>query len=152
NEVEVQYMKLDSKELDSAKLAETIIPKRMVVVNGAIPYKKQLEAYAAALHARSPADLAANDLPLYRGYNVQRQVWSADGKQMVWDWSDLSMAEPCGPLYARLFEFEPDVYAGDPSLAPYFPRAIPDPSTRLVLPRPKLVRGQYEPLSLSELD
>ena len=60
------------KELESAKLAENIIPKRMVVVNGAIPYKKQVEAYAAALKARSPADLAPADLPLYRGYNVQR--------------------------------------------------------------------------------
>jgi hypothetical protein len=152
NEVEVQYMKLDSKELESAKLAENIIPKRMVVVNGAIPYKKQLEAYAAALRASSPIELSPNDLPLYRGYNVQRQVWSADGKEMREDWTDLSMIETVGPLYGRLFEFEPDVYTGDPSLAAYFARVVPDQSTQLVLPRPKLVRGQYEPLNLPELD
>jgi hypothetical protein len=153
NEVEVQYMKLDAKDLDSAKLAETIIPKRMVVVNGAVPYKKQLESYAAALHARTPAELAQNDLPLYHGYNVQRQVWSADGKQMLSEgWVDLSMDETCGPLYGRLFEFEPDTYTGDPSLASFFARLIPDQSTQLVLPRPKLVRGQYEPLNLPEVD
>ena len=61
------------------------------------------------------------------------------------------MVDTAGPLYAKLFEFEPDVYTGDPSLAAFFPRVIPDQSTQLVLPRPKLVRGQYEPLNPSRI-
>src|SRR5438874_11926382 len=67
-ETEVQYMKIDAKGLESAKLAENILPKRMVVITGSIPYKKQLEVFAGALRARSPQELPGNDLPLYRGY------------------------------------------------------------------------------------
>src|SRR5262245_11637078 len=150
-ETEVQYMKIEDKGLESAKIAETIIPKRMVVVTGAIPYKKQLEAYASALHVPSFLQLSANDLPLYRGYNVQRQVWSADGKDMVSDWSNLDMKDAL-PILSRCLEFEPDVYTKDPALAPFFPQLIPEMSTRLVLPRPKLKRGEYDPLELPPVD
>jgi uncharacterized membrane protein YgcG len=151
-ETEVQYMKLDAKGLETAKIADTIIPKRMVVVTGSIPYKKQLELYAGALQAPSITQLAANDLPLYRGFNVQRQVWSVDGKDMVADWADLDMKETLGPLFARITEFEPDVYTKDAALAMYFDRLIPDQSTELVVPRPKLKRGEYEPLDLPPVD
>ena len=58
-ETEVQYMKLDAKGLETAKLAENILPKRMVVVTGSVPYKKQLDYYAGALRANSPLDLPA---------------------------------------------------------------------------------------------
>jgi hypothetical protein len=151
-ETEVQYMKIDAKGLESVKIAESIIPKRMVVVTGAIPYKKQLEAYANALHAPSILQLAANDLPLYRGFTVQRRVFTANGADMVSDWADLDMKETLGPLYARITEFEPDNYTKDPALAPYFPRLIPEVSTELVVPRPKLKRGEYEPLDLAPVD
>jgi len=150
-ESEVQYMKLDAKGLENAKFAETIIPKRMVVVTGSIPYKRQLEVYAGALHAPSIMQLG-NDLPLYRGFNVQRQVWSSNGTEMVTDWADLDMKETLRPLYARIMEYEQDSYTKDPALAPFFDRLIPEPSTELVVPRPKLKRGEYEPLDLPPVD
>lgn len=152
NENEVQYMKITDKRVETAKLVENILPKRMVVVTGAIPYKRQLEAYAAALRARTPQELAAGDLPLYRGFSVQRQVWSADGKNLLSDWSDLDLRDSLAPLFGRVLDLEPENFDGDPSLAQYFPRLIPDPSTQLLVPRPKLKRGEYEPMNLPLVD
>lgn len=151
-EAEVQYMKLDSKGLETAKLAENILPKRMVVVTGSVPYKKQLELFASALRANSPMELLAADMPQYRGFVVERQVWSADGKEMQSDWSELNMNETFRPLFVRVLEWEPETYTKDPSVAALFPRVIPDQGTRLLMPRPKLRRGQYEPVSLPSVE
>ena len=53
----------------------------------------KVKTWRRALRARSIQDLAAKDLPLYRGFNVQREVWSADGKKKELDWADI---EPYG--------------------------------------------------------
>src|SRR5207247_2256471 len=52
SEQEVQYKKIEDKDIDSAKFAETLDPRRMVVVTAAVPYKRQVEEYQRALRAR----------------------------------------------------------------------------------------------------
>src|SRR5262249_49305570 len=64
-EMQVQYIKLDSKDAEKAILAQALMPLRMVVVTGFLPYKKQLEEYARALKVFSFYNLDSNDLPYY---------------------------------------------------------------------------------------
>lgn len=151
-EAEVQYMKLDAKGLETAKLAENILPKRMVVVTGSVPYRKQLDLYAGALRANSAMELPAGDMPQYRGFVVQRQVWSADGSEMLADWSDLDLNETFRPLFIRVMEWEPETYSQDPAVAALYPRVLPEQGTRLLMPRPKLRRGQYENANLPSIE
>jgi hypothetical protein len=147
---DIQYVKIDSKELDSARLAETLLPRRMVVVTAAVPYKAQVEEYRRALKAQTAQELDPADLPQYRSYTVERQVWTPDGKTMLQDWEKLDVEGSLGELYARVIEFEPEVPPKDldPALVPYFERVLPDSAQRLLVPRPKLRRGEYETPSL----
>jgi hypothetical protein len=149
-DTEVQYVKIDSKDLDQAKLAETLLPKRMVIVTGSIPYAKQVEEYRRALRAQTVQELSSNDLPWYHSYNVERQVWTPDGKTLLQDWEKLDVEGTLGELYAKVIEFEPELPPKDldPTLAPYFDRLIPESQHRLLVPRPKLRRGQYEVVNL----
>jgi hypothetical protein len=153
-ELQVQYVKLDSKEADQAKPAEALMPLRMVVVTGALPYKKQVEEYVHALTARNIYELG-NELPMYAGLVVERQTWSADGKELKEDWRLLDIKADFSEIFAKTMEFEPNEPTPeqwqDPEfkdLAPYFYRVVPDFSHKLVQNRPKLKSGKYAPVKL----
>lgn len=136
---EIQYMSLDSKDLDQAQLALALRPERMVVVSGTVPYKKQYEEYQRALRARSLGQLVQEQaVVLYRGFDVRRQVLDTQGT-VIQDWQPLDYREELVELYARAADFEPD----DQRLLPL----RPDPEHQLLLPRPKLVRGSYGDVS-----
>jgi uncharacterized membrane protein YgcG len=159
-EPEIAPMRLDSPDADKYPFAEALQPLRMVVVSGAIPYKKQLEEYARALQKEVPENLSTEELPLYRGLVVQRQIWSLDGTKQLEDWKDLDLdAMTWGYLYPRLIEIEDDwdprafkSVERDPKLEPFLQYVIPDDIHNLVYFRPKLKRGQYQPIELKHLD
>ncbi|HMF15216.1 MAG TPA: hypothetical protein VKE94_23035, partial [Gemmataceae bacterium] len=65
-----------SKHTD-VRLADTVLPRRMVIVEGAYPLRKQLENMMAALHDLTLAD-AFKELN-FAGLNVQRREIGPDG-------------------------------------------------------------------------
>lgn len=155
SELQVQYMDLESKDIEKATLAETLEPVRMVVVTGSVPYKAQVMEFVRALRAGNEYNLG-NELPLYRGFVVERSVWSADGKEMLKEWEVIDMKETLGELYARTIEFEYDEIPqkqieDDPEykdLAPLYFRLVPDRDHKLALPRPRLKNAIYGPITL----
>jgi hypothetical protein len=162
-EVEIGYVEIDAKDIEKAVPAQALMPVRLVVVTGFLPYKKQLEEYARALKVYSFYNLDGNDLPYYNGLVVERQKLMLDGKEVVDDWQQLDIKETFGDIYARCLEWEPnnmmslEQYNEAPQelkdLYPFFPRLVPDWYHRLVLPRPKLMSGKYAAITMpSEIE
>jgi hypothetical protein len=65
-------------EHNDVRLADAVLPRRMVIVEGAYPLRKQLENMMAALHSPTLAD-AFRELT-FAGLNVQRREVGPDGK------------------------------------------------------------------------
>jgi hypothetical protein len=157
-DTEVQPIELDKLQVDQARLAEALRPLRMVVVTGSVPYKAQVEEYQRALRKQYAEELqATNELPWYHSYNVERQVLSADGQQVLQDWTKLDLKATLGELFAKAFELEDDYHdykavKDDPKLASFIPYVVPDEMHELVVPRPKLVRGQYGDIDLKTIE
>ncbi|HEY1377368.1 MAG TPA: hypothetical protein VGF55_11270, partial [Gemmataceae bacterium] len=133
---------------DSAKFAETIDPERMVVVTCAIPYKAQVEEFQRALRARSIDELT--EFPEYRGFVVERLKCGLDGTPTAEGWQPLDLQATLGDLFAKTIDFEPDVPPAtmDADLAALYPRVLPPDESHLLVPRPKLHRGEYPPVNL----
>lgn len=150
-ESELQAKDLSDKDIDAAKFAETIDPRRMVVGNLAIPYKAQVEEYRRALRARNIQELM--EFPVYRGFIVERQTWSEDGTKLIEDWTQLDMQGTLGELFAKTIEFEPENPPRDmdAATATLYPRILPPDEMELLVPRPKLYRGEYPPFHLSSV-
>jgi len=72
-------------EHTDVRLADKVLPRRMVIWEGPYPLKKQLENMMAALHSPTMAD-AFRELH-FAGFNVQRREIGPDGKP-TGDWAD----------------------------------------------------------------
>src|SRR5262249_33045171 len=108
-EAEIAAKNLDDKDLDGAKLAESITPLRMVVVYGTVPYKEQVLEYQRALRAQMAEALqGTSELPQYHSYNVEREVWSLDGKERLQEWTKLDLTATLADLFFKTIEFEDD--------------------------------------------
>jgi hypothetical protein len=156
-ELQVEYVDVDSKEAEKALPAQALMTLRMAVVTGFLPYKKQVEEYVRALRANDWYELG-NDLPLYRGLIVERQVLTFDGKDTLQDWTPLDIKDTFAEVYARVLEWEPNTMMSAEQFKDnqeykdlyfYFDRLVPDFYQRLVLPRPKLISGTYAPITLT---
>ena len=147
-ETAVEYKDLASKDIDSAQLAETIWPQRMVIVTCTIPYRQQVEEYRRALRAAKAADLS--DFPEYRGYVVERRVLGMDGKTVEQDWTELDVKGTLRDLYSRTIDFEPENPPNElpADLKALYSRLLPPEEFELLLPRPKLYRGEYPSANL----
>lgn len=142
-EPEIQYLPLDSQQLEKAVLALNLLPARMAVVEGVVPYKAQVEKYLRALRLESDQLLdAEGSAPTYRGLNVERQVLAADGKTVLQDWTSFNHVDAVADLYKITAEFVTEEKYKD---------LIPDPAQRLYMKKPKFVRGSYASANLNEL-
>ncbi|HEX4588784.1 MAG TPA: hypothetical protein VH120_02565 [Gemmataceae bacterium] len=144
----VEYKDVNDKDIDSAQLAETLDPQRMVIVTCTIPYRQQVEEYRRALRATKVAELS--EYPEYRGYVVERRVLGLDGKSVEQDWATLDVQGTLRDLYSRTIDFEPENPPADmpADLKALYPRLVPPEEFELLLPRPKLYRGEYPPVNL----
>jgi hypothetical protein len=145
-EVGIQYVSLDSPDLDRAKLAENLMPKRMAVVYATVPYRKQVEEFQRALRYRSLAELAADPtgIPSYRSFDVERRVLAADGKTEVEPWKTLDFESASMELYSKAAGWQsqqPEYLREFLKLRDVLP--LPLKEHRLFWPLPKLERGQY---------
>jgi hypothetical protein len=84
---EIEYEDLDKlKDNQNLRLAQELLPGRLVMVAGSFPFKKQLEAFRVALRMRSLNDLLANlnkdDVQWkFTGLEIQRRVLNPDGSE-----------------------------------------------------------------------
>jgi hypothetical protein len=142
-EPEIQYLPIDSPQLEKAVLALNLQPIRMAVIQGVVPYKAQVEKYLRALRLDSDQTLEAEgSAPTYRGLVVERQVLAADGKTVVQDWMTFDHVKAIEDLYKVTAEFVTDEKHKD---------LIPDPEQQLYLKLPKFVRGMYAATNLSQV-
>jgi hypothetical protein len=133
----VPFDKLD----DSARLAQTNIPRRMVIVTGAFPYKQQLEEYRKAMRYGSVEELLLDPTaarPEFFGFNVQRRSYNAQGQPVDTEWTDIDVQADMKKLIMQAVDREPE----DPRLQEL--GIIVQPN-RIVMPLPVLARGQKYP-------
>jgi hypothetical protein len=149
-EIAVETVKLTDKALDQATLAETIDPRRLVVVTASIPYKAQVEEYRKKLLAAT-AD-ALSEFPEYRGFVVERQILKPDGKTVEQDWSTLDFKE-LKELYPKVVEYEPETAPRDldPDLRTLYSRVVPPKECQLVHARPKIYEFEYPSATLPSI-
>src|SRR5205823_265939 len=72
-------------------------------------------------------------------------------------WAPVDILAMYGQLYAKTIEFEDEsqkykAIESDPSLAEFLPFVIPEENQNLLLPRPKLRRGQYPAVDLKKIE
>jgi hypothetical protein len=123
-------------QLGNARLAQDMLPIRMVVVTGTFPYRKQLEEFRRALRFDS-IDALLNDpyaIPEFMGIDVQRREIPSTGEPGPWD--DVDILESIRQLRIKAVGLVPE----DVELENY--GIIVQPN-RLVMPRPQLARGNY---------
>lgn len=143
-DLEITYVEIGSKSVENAQLAINLLPSRMAVIRGLVPYKAQVAKHLQALRLSVDSQLEAEgSAPTYRGFEVERQTLEADGKTVRKDWTPFDPVEASREFY-RIAEA---VEAEDPKYTDF----VPDPTHKLYLPRLKLVRGGYQGFSMPEL-
>ena len=142
----IEYVTLDPEKLEGKRLALTIYPQRMVVIQAAFPYKAQVEEIRRALRLSATAEVfdPANDaVPLFRGFVIERQVLQPNGKVDI-DWQPLNVEE----------KYRETIFRRTVSEQPERPEMqfvkLPE-ENQLVMPLPWLVSGGYAGLRLAPL-
>jgi hypothetical protein len=109
----IEYVPLDPDKLVGKRLALTILPQRMVVIQAAFPYKAELEQIRIALRLEKLGDVLTTPdaSPVFKGYVIERQVLTLDGKLDV-DWQPLNVEDRYREtIYPRKFgDKEDDQY------------------------------------------
>jgi hypothetical protein len=147
-ETAIETMPIDDPKIDQANFALALDPRRMVVVTASVPFKAQVEEYRRALRAKSAGELS--EYPEYRGFVVERRMLALDGQTVEQDWTLLDIPGTLGDLFSRVIEFEPENPPREmpQNMQALYPRIVPDESNELLVPRPKLYRGEYPPINL----
>jgi hypothetical protein len=147
-ETGIEYVEV-KKLGQNHKPAEFIQPVRMVVINAGFPYRKQLEEYQKALRYQTLNELAANpaDMPVFKGFNVERQVRAVDGRVLqAWTPFDWQASYKQQIYEKKVLDNEPeDAKIQDSPV-------IPPDNQHLCMPLPKLVPGRkYPSLTLNSI-
>jgi hypothetical protein len=143
-EMDLKFVLVEKIGEEQGILAEAYTPIRFVEITGMFPYKLQLEEFRKALRMNTVEELflEPESTPEFSGFNVQRRVYTLDGKMLNKDvnegWEDLDIETPIKTIRARAKEVEPE----DQTLLDY--NVIVRPN-KLVVPVPKLARNQRYP-------
>ncbi|HEY8503836.1 MAG TPA: hypothetical protein VIL46_04600, partial [Gemmataceae bacterium] len=144
SDVNIKYYDLEELQKNppaGAVPAETILPKRMIVVNASFPYKQQFEEFKRALRLRHIGEVPP---PFFKGIEVERKVMTLDGSKEIQPWSALDFeADYRETIYPRKVGDAPE----DPELA----WVMLHPAYRLVLPLPLLAHGEYPKVTLGTI-
>ena len=143
----VEYLPLDPEKLKDKRLAWTIYPRRMVVVQASFPFKAQIEEIQRALRLENPIDVfdvyKPEETPLFKGVLVQRQVLLPDGTVET-PWTDLDVVSNyMRSIYPRKYGDKPD----DPSTQ----YVLLHKGHRLVMPLPMLMGGKYPEIRMETI-
>jgi hypothetical protein len=137
------------ENVKGGKFAQTVHPARMVIISASFPYKEQLNNYMRALGRKNSLRelIAEKDLlPRFDSGKVRRRVVTPDGtplKGKAGEWAELDIEGNYVQLYQQSIGSQPE----DPSLRPLI-----FPDTPLVMPLPRLARGEYRKVQLTSID
>ncbi|MEZ6141254.1 MAG: hypothetical protein R3B84_11850 [Zavarzinella sp.] len=94
----VEYVEVKSADdlkqiLSTSKLAVTIKPQRMAILQASFPYAEQLREFAKHLRYAKPEDLYTRpyDMPVFAGIDLERRT--KRGTQVVSDWTNIDYKE-----------------------------------------------------------
>lgn len=81
-------------KMNGRRMAVTIHPVRMAVIQAAFPYRLQIERFKTALRYKTVEELYANigDMPVFNGVEIQRRGYLPNGT-MVEDWTKIDPLE-----------------------------------------------------------
>lgn len=145
--LEVKYLFGSSDEeidkemakVPGARLAITIQPQRMVVLQASFPYAAQLLNYARALRYKDVKELYAvpDDMPTFLGVDVQRRTYQMKGREreMIQDWTPVDPTTNSQFLRAVAIGYKED------SLD--LKRVMLHEDHLLVMPLPHEIAGKY---------
>ena len=80
----IDYVPFEAQKLEGKRLAITIYPQRMVILNAAFPYKEQMVEIARSLRLEKVADIFTEAPPRFHGFVVERRIVMRDGKPGKW--------------------------------------------------------------------
>jgi hypothetical protein len=156
NRFEVQYVEGENddeieKKMEGHRLAITLHPQRMNVLQGSFPYREQLVKYQAALRYAKLDELYAHpdDMPVFNGVDVQRRLYrpksigSSEPGELVEDWTSIDLAANSQDLRAV------KLYYNDDSAD--LKRVELHEDHMLVMPLPHEIAGKYPDLRLKTL-
>lgn len=97
-DLEVVYIEVENddemeKQMNGRRLAITIRPQKMAVLQAAFPYRAQLERFRQALRKKDLAELYASpdDMPTFNGVDVQRRAYGPKG-ELLENWQTVNLA------------------------------------------------------------
>jgi hypothetical protein len=137
---EVQYVEEEElKRLPAPEVARDMWPLPVVVVTASFPYRKQIEAFEAALRLHSVADLRDEPgaFPRVLGLNVERRETAPDKTDWQALYFDSAESEYLDVLARARQELEPEPKGWKPAQV-----------RGLTMPLPVLARGRYPQCSL----
>ncbi len=107
----IEYVALDPDKLKDRRFALTIYPRRMVIIQAALPYKAQIEEIQKALRLQDPNEVLSvypgETVPQYRGFVIQRQTLDPEGKEID-PWTDLDVQQSFREIFRRRYQFDED--------------------------------------------
>ncbi len=134
----VEYVTPDAEKLAGRRYAFTILPQRMVVIQGSFPLKAQMEEIQKALRLDSPADVfdvyKGEEVPLFQGVLIQRQVLNPDGRVET-PWTDIDVVTPYRELARRMYSSRQE----DVSIN----YILKSPKNELTVPLPHIIGEKY---------
>jgi len=96
------------QKMQGGRLAITIHPQRMVVLQGAFPYRAQIEKFRLALRYQNLEELyRSDDMPTFHGVDVQRQIYGPKG-DLLERWHTVNLATETQELRAIKLGYEED--------------------------------------------
>jgi hypothetical protein len=144
NRMEVQYIfgttdeEID-KKMDGRRMAITIRPQRMAVLQASFPYAAQLEQYRRALRYKDVKELytVPDDMPVFMGVDVQRRTYRPRGGslELLEDWTSIDLATNSQDLRAVALGYKED--------PPELQRVMLHEDHLLVMPLPHELAGKY---------
>jgi hypothetical protein len=153
---EVTYIEGDNdeaieKQMDGRRLAITIRPQRMNVLQGSFPYREQLVKFQQALRYPKLEDLYTHteDMPVFNGVDVQRRLYrpksvgSTEPGDMVEDWTSIDLAGNSQDLRAVKLYYNED--SAD------LKRVMLHEDHMLVMPLPHEIAGKYPEMNLKTI-
>jgi hypothetical protein len=132
------------KQLNGRRLAITIWPQKMVVLQASFPYRAQLEMFRKALRYQKVEDLYTHpdDMPVFYGVDVQRRAYGPKGEQLE-DWQTIELAVNSQDLRAVKLYYNED--SAD------LKRVELHEDNMLVMPLPHELTGKYPDMKLKTI-
>jgi hypothetical protein len=130
------------RQMNGRRLAITIKPVRMNVLQGSFPYREQIVKFQQALRYSKIEDLYArpDDMPVFNGVDVQRRLYrpktiGSSDLELIEDWTSIDLAGNSQEVRAvKLY------YNEDPA---DLRRVMLHEDHMLVMPLPHEIAGKY---------